>query len=344
MTYMNDSRANSFADLDKDGNDQPKPEKTWESDLAAGECTSLAFSSLKLEPRKSVIGGWCFVGDLGFIYAGRGVGKTWLAMDIAHALAEGREAVGPWPIYEVFRVLYIDGEMPPQDIKARDFALGNPTENLAYINHELLFLRTGRIMNLADPQFQLAVIARCQAENRNVLFLDNLSSLASGVNENEGIDWELIQHWLLQLRRLHITVIFIHHAGRNNQMRGHSKREDPAFWILRLDAPIDAEEKSGARFISRFTKWRNATKKPASYEWNYKPVGVDDKEICVEFKEASPLQVFRDLIASGVNTNSAMATEMDVTAGYISQLANKAKDEGWLRQKGRGCYEIIEII
>jgi hypothetical protein len=228
--------------------------------------------------------------------------------------------------------------MPPQDIKARDFALGNPTDNLAYINHELLFLRTGRIMNLADPEFQNGVIALCIAQNRTVLLLDNLSSLASGINENDGIDWEKIQPWLLQLRRLHITVIFIHHAGRNNQMRGHSKREDPAFWVLRLDAPTDAEEKPGARFISRFTKWRNATKKPATYEWNYMPVA--DGEICVEFKEASPLQVFRDLIDSGVNTNSALATEMDVTPGYISQLATKAKDAGWLQQQGRGRYEI----
>jgi hypothetical protein len=161
------------------------------------------------------------------------------------------------------------------------------------------------------------------------------------VQENDGIDWELIQPWLLRLRRLHITVIFIHHAGRNNQMRGHSKREDPAFWILRLDAPTDAEEKPGARFISRFTKWRNATKHPTTYEWNYMP--AHDGEICVEFKEASPLQVFRDLIASGVNTNSALATEMDVTAGYISQLANKAKSAGWLGQQGRGNYKIIDI-
>ena len=117
------------------------------------------------------------------------------------------------------RVLYVDGEMAAVDIKFRDHALGEPTENLVYINHELLFERTGAIMNLADYWFQEGLLAYCIEERFTVLFLDNLSTLASGIDENKSIDWEIIQPWLLQLRRAGITVIFVHHAGRNNQMR-----------------------------------------------------------------------------------------------------------------------------
>ena len=147
----------------------------------------------------------------------------------------------------------------------RDYALGCPSENLTYINHEILFERTGRVMNLADPVFQKAVLDLCVAEGFKVLFLDNLSCLTSGVDENKGIDWEILLPWLLQLRRMHITVIFIAHAGRNNQMRGHSKREDPAFWIMRLDDPLDVNEgREGAHFITRFAKWRSI-QKPATY-------------------------------------------------------------------------------
>jgi hypothetical protein len=160
----------------------------------------------------------------------------------------------------------------------------------------------------------------------------------ANLNENDGIDWEIIQPWLLQLRRLHITVIFIHHAGRNNEMRGHSKREDPASWIVRLDAPNDAAEKKGARFISRFTKWRNAIQKPIAYEWNYMP--VNDNEVCVEFKEASPLVILRQLIESGLSSNSELAKEMEVSPGYISQLATRAQKVGWLQINGRK-YSVI---
>jgi hypothetical protein len=188
-------------------------------------------------------------------------------------------------------------------------------------------------MNLANLDFQKSILAFCQLQAFKVLILDNLSTLASGIDENKNMDWEIIQPWLLQLRRAHVTVIFIHHGGRNNEMRGGSKREDPSFWVLRLDLPNDAEPKEGAHFISRFTKWRNATKQPKTYEWLYKP--EMNGEVLVEVKEASPTQIFHDLIANGLNTCSDIAAEMGVTNGYVSQLATKAQKEMWLEIKNR---------
>jgi hypothetical protein len=143
-------------------------------------------------------------------------------------------------------------------------------------------------MNLANIDFQQAVLNLCLLHLFEVLFLDNLSCLASGVDENKAMDWELLQPWLLELRRHHITVIFVAHGGRNNEMRGHSKREDPAFWILRLDAPLDVNEgRLGAHFIARFTKWRSM-KKPETYEFKYEPIGPNNEEICVQCKPAAP--------------------------------------------------------
>jgi hypothetical protein len=139
-------------------------------------------------------------------------------------------------------------------------------------------------MNLADPEFQNAILRHCQTYGFNLLCLDNLSTLASGIDENKSIDWEILQPWLLRLRRRLITVLFIHHAGRNNQMRGSSKREDPASWVLRLEDPKDIGERAGAHFISRFTKWRSK-KQPKTYEWKYEP--KLNGEVLVNVKEAS---------------------------------------------------------
>jgi RecA-family ATPase len=307
---------------------------TWSESLVLGMCTSSQLLTLDIPPRVAILGDWLFEGDLGFIFAQRGVGKTWLALDIAHGIAQLKD-VGPWETQAQRKCLYLDGEMPPADIKKRDYALGKAAENLTYVNHEILFERTGKVMNLADKDFQRTVLERCKQDNFSVLFLDNLSCLASGVNENDPMDWEKLLPWLLELRRAHITVIFIAHAGRNNQMRGHSKREDPAFWIIRLDAPLEVNEtKKGAHFISRFTKWRSI-QKPATYQWSYTPAGPNNEDICVQYKTAAPIDLFRYLIESGLETATDLAEEMAVSKGYVSQLATKAKNDGWLEIENR---------
>jgi RecA-family ATPase len=312
-------------------------DKEWEIALQKGLTKSANLNYLAITPRPKVIDSWAYQGDLGFIFAPRGLGKTWLGMYIAHCLATGKD-IGPWKVHSINNVLYIDGEMPPTDIQWRDSVLGEPTPNLTYINHELLFERTGRIMNLADAALQNAIITLCKNNAFNVLFLDNLSTLVSGVDENKTIDWERILPWLLRLRRVHILVIFIHHAGRSGQMRGSSKREDPSAWIISLDEPrYDPEDETqGALFISTFTKNRNAPDKPKSLEWNFTP--INGNEILVRFEQSQPLDVFRELVTSGVNQCSDIAEEMDASHAFISRLAKKAESNGWLEIKNRKYY------
>lgn len=300
--------------------------------MKKGKSRSEELSGLPVEHRQLLIGEWLRAGDLGFIFAGRGLGKTWFSMNLARGIA-GQANVGPWKSHEHHQVLYLDGEMAPEDLKFRDGVLGKPTGNLTYINHEILFQRTGKFMNLADRDFQQGALDFCLEEDFKVLFIDNLSTLSFGVDENKALDWEIILPWLLSLRRNHITVIFIHHAGRNNEMRGTSKREDPAFWVIRLDAPIAGNERKGANFISRFTKWRNSAERPAAYEWNFMPLGSHD--ISIDCKQCDPMDLFLHWIDSGLDTCSDVATEMDVTRGYVSQLAKKAESLGLIEVKAR---------
>jgi hypothetical protein len=297
----------------------------WSSTISRGGTQSKELAVLSVEHRNLLVGDWLRTGDLGFIFAGRGLGKTWFSMNLARGIAD-KVAVGPWKTHQETQVLYLDGEMAPEDLKFRDGVLGQPTQNITYVNHEILFQRTGKFMNLANPDFQAGTLHYCLEKGFKVLFLDNLSTLSFGVDENKAIDWEVILPWLLALRRNHITVVFIHHAGRNNEMRGSSKREDPAFWVIRLDAPIEEGDRRGASFISRFTKWRNSAERPEAYQWHFIPAGEQD--ICVEFKECSAMYLFLQWIDSGLDTCSDIAMEMDVTKGYISRLAKKAESLG----------------
>lgn len=191
-------------------------------------CKELA--ALGIPPRELLLGNWFLEGDLGFIFAPRGIGKTWLALAIATAIAGGGKC-GPWTASGACRVLCIDGEMPCESLCERIEGM-NGDENLSVLNHEALFHLKAKTLNLADPVTQ-EVLTGILIETRvKVLLLDNLSCLFSGVKENDADDWEVVLRWFLTLRRHRIAVVLIHHSGRNKEtMRGTSRREDAAFWV-----------------------------------------------------------------------------------------------------------------
>src|SRR5205814_6391267 len=105
------------------------------------------------------------------------------------------------------------------------------------------------VLNITDPAQQHAILQCSIRDGIKLVVFDNLSTLASGIKENDSFEWERLQAWLLQFRRHGIAVILVHHSGRNGEPRGTSKREDAAFWMIALDdARKNADDKRGARF------------------------------------------------------------------------------------------------
>ena len=149
---------------------------------------------------------------------------------MARALAEGTDC-GPWKAHEAVKVLYIDGEMPLDEMRERNQALrGEAGDNLSFLSHQVVFDRAERNLCLSELVFQHAVTGLCEEQGHKVVFLDNQSTLITRVRENSADDWrDIIEGWLLGLRRRRIAVVIINHAGRNGEMRGTSKREDPLF-------------------------------------------------------------------------------------------------------------------
>jgi hypothetical protein len=214
--------------------------------------------------------------------------------------------------------------------------------NLRLLNHDILFERTGKILNIADKHVQDAITRYCVNSGVKVLFIDNLSTAAFGLKENEADSWERMLPWLLDLRRRKIAVVIVHHAGRSGEMRGTSKREDSVFWILALDdTKKNAELKRGARFVSRFAKpSRNCQEEIPAYEWHF--VTEASGEVTISHKQAHALDVFRSIVEAGVTENKQIAAAMKVPEYVISRLAKKAVDGGWLKKKSRGGYELVE--
>lgn len=308
----------------------------WLEQLSRGRCPSKSLANLALPQRESILGRWLKQGDLGFIYGPRGLGKTWLGLHMARKIAEGG-MVANWSVHKPRRVLYVDGEMPFDEMRQRDAGLaGFETDGLDYLQHEALFHLTGRVLNLAIPAVQEALLEMCKRDRLEVLVLDNLSCLFTGVNENDADAWEKVLPWLLALRRERISVIFVAHAGRNGQMRGTSRREDAAFWIIRLDEIKDVgNDEDGAKFIARFVKNRNATEDECpSLEWRFGKAR-EDGHIGVSWKKLSQTELLRQCIEDGLTTATDIAADMEISKGQASKLAARAMKEGWLTKNGR---------
>jgi hypothetical protein len=313
---------------------------SWLNAIDTSVVRSSDLPSLILPPRLRLLGNWFCEGDLGYIFASRGAGKTWLGLVLACALGTGKK-VGWWVAERPVKVLYVDGEMPANLMRDYIVGLGGDAGQIELLNHEILFERTGEVLNIANPEVQRAITERCVRDQVGVVIFDNLSSLATGMSENDAASWELVSNWLLQFRRQKIAVIVIHHTGRSGKPRGTSKREDAASWIIALeDARQNTDDLHGARFISRFTKpSRNTPEEIPPSEWHVVTDNVTG-EISVECKLSQSMEAFRQLISEGLTSCADLAKAMHVSPATVSRMAHKAMEAGWLKKTNRRQYEL----
>jgi DNA-binding CsgD family transcriptional regulator len=144
--------------------------------------------------------------------------------------------------------------------------------------------------------------------------------------------------WLLELRRHRIAVVFVHHAGRNGLMRGTSKREDAAFWSIKLSEAKGEDNREGASFVATFDKNRNATDDDApSLFWHFEP--QRDGSVIPKWTTLTPMQIFISLIEDGLDSCGDIAQEMNVSKATVSRLAKKAQLAGKIVINGRN-YEL----
>jgi putative DNA primase/helicase len=293
--------------------------------------TSAELGSLVLKPRVPLLGGWLCESDYGIIFGARGVAKTWYSLMIANAVATGG-TIGEWTADAPKKVLFIDGEMPADMIRDRLLGFGG-TENITLLNHEILFDRTQKVINVTSKSQQDALLQLCIQTGFKLLILDNLSVCAFGIKENDSFEWEQLHRWLLQFRRHGIAVILLHHAGKTGQIRGTTKREDAAAWVISLtDAKERSEDKRGSRFISYFAKQsRNCMNTPA-YEWH---VVLEDGRVDINWKLAHGSDLVLQCIKEGVSECSMIASEMGVSAASVCRMVKKLQDAGKVEVRGR---------
>ena len=203
---------------------------------------------MELPPRQYALAPVLPLPGLAMLYAPRGMGKTYLALSLALAIGSGAPVL-KWAAPAPRRVLYVDGEMPVVALQERVARLIRAAPTLLQedcLRFLCADLQPDGLLSIARPPGQAKIEEAM--DDADVLILDNLSTLADGLRENEADDWGPLQRWLLALRRAGKTVLLIHHAGKGGQQRGTSRREDALDTVIALRRPADYEPEQGARF------------------------------------------------------------------------------------------------
>ena len=181
---------------------------------------------------------------LAALFGASGSGKTFLALDAAAAIAEGRR----WFTYRVNAapVVYVglEGEAGlSQRVQAWDRHHGRPApEGLRFV--------VSQPFDLLQPDDVAELAEACRGAG--LVVVDTLNRAAPGVDENSSQDMgRIIEAAAALQRRIGGLVLLVHHAGKDatKGMRGHSSLH------AALDAAIEVRRDGEAR------EWRIAKSK-----------------------------------------------------------------------------------
>lgn len=293
-------------------------------------CVGLAELLAKEIPiREPLLAPWLTEQSLSMLYAWRGIGKSWVALSIAYAVASGSAFLG-WQAPRKRRVLYLDGELPARVLQARlamivaSFEEEPEVDGFRILTPDLQ--PNGIMPNLSDYAGQEAIDVH--ASMVDLIVVDNLSTLARSGKENEGESWLPIQEWALRHRARGRAVLFIHHSGKGGQQRGASRREDVLDTSIKLVRPDDYAPQDGALFEMHFEKARNLTGDEAM-PLGVRLVDLDGKAIRWEWQaaEAGVVERIKTLVEDRAS-RAEIQQELGISRFQLTRIVEKANASG----------------
>lgn len=179
------------------------------------------------EPPKWIVSNFISEASGTMLCAKSGKGKTWIAMTVALVAAKG-STVGLWEAPRAHKVLYLDGEMHPGDMKERlDLVNQSVPGDLDPGNFIFFSSVVSGESDILESAFKAQVINTLNAGSFDLLVVDNLSSLMKSQNDENGSAWgDEWTNWMNDVTRGTGAAVFaIHHAGKaGDGGRGSSAR------------------------------------------------------------------------------------------------------------------------
>lgn len=151
---------------------------------------------------------------VGFIGGTPKSGKTWLALELALAVASGQPCLGRYPVRQRGHVLLYAAEDTAEAIKHRVCALAH-ARGIADIERLAIGLITEHNLRLDSTEHQQRLAATIEQLRPRMLVLDPLVRLHRS-DENSAADIGFLLDYLRQLqRRYALAVVLVHHVRKS---------------------------------------------------------------------------------------------------------------------------------
>jgi putative DNA primase/helicase len=193
-------------------------------------------------------------GDIVEAFAPRGTGKSLFCTSLGVAIASGRPFLR-WHVPAPVRVVYVDGEMVSEDIRARALRLAGALGADDSIPFRIVARDWQESLPRLDTIEGVALLTP-EVADADLVILDNRSCLFDPEAEKDPSAWNPAQDFLFGLRRQGKATVLVHHSNRQGGARGHSRPEDAMDIIIKLTRPADYRQDQGARFTVEFEKAR----------------------------------------------------------------------------------------
>lgn len=292
------------------------------------------FTALDIPPKKTLLNPWLTEASITLISGWRGTGKTWLALSILDSITKG-QPFGPWQPSESASSLFLDAEMPTQDILERIKELGIDS---TYVYSDAYSNTFGLPRaNLLSETWRNTMKRILITRGIKLWVIDNLGSVTGGSDENIKKDWDPVNNWLLELRFNGIASVMLHHTGKEGGQRGTSAREDNIDNSIILKRPYDYTPEDGCKFILHFTKSRVRTQDLNLIPDTEFQLRLDDTGQLMwtwgSVKAEARKEILR--LTDEDMKNTEIAASVGVTKQYVSKIQIQAKHDGYLTPEGK---------
>ena len=274
------------------------------------------------------------------IVGASGVGKTMFGLEIAGSIATASGLLdmpsvgGPRP------VLYVEGELPSADVQSRINGMIDSIKRkcdpkmfyTATMQQQLKknaggFVPINTEQGLVNIENTLLAI-KARTGKMPVVFLDNISCLASGMKENEADEWSPIINKFVKWKNMGCTVFYFHHLNKSGASSGSTMQDRTIDMVIRMSKPdhkqkIKTFDEQGVQAIVDFPKWRlHDNSKYAephmliceNWKWEKMPILASDE-----------IEIIK-LLKSNLDVKE-ISKELDIPAASIYRKIKKLKDQ-----------------